>query len=543
MKTWSPLSEPYITQDGYMVAPVTSEEDLVTMGRRLRNGLSVGQISEKYATMCEAGRRQIVLVTDARGNPIANAELRVSRSDAERGEVTTMFVRGVGTDDLVEGNPAFDAVSSYISAINEGVVETIAHVRADGFAQMAPAVALAQEPQVALSPWERAVQVAQERGITPMQALINGMATVEPVAEVNALMVNPVVDENVWSALSDAYTAQNGLVVEPINSKAGLEVLGEDLENMLFIPTAVETYARRCAEGEIQIAAVRTAHGNIVGFSELAGLNGQTVVLACRGYADTAPSGDVAQAVMEYVGALTLNQVAGRNLFASGNGFSAEPFNFAGFADVRLPQVLGVVNRDGGYRGDYQAEGRMERYEEPEDNNEVAGELPRYEADRESLRRNGVPFGFTLMTSAPVGDDIEWASLCEAYEADNGLTVEILDNNTDFAITGGMLANALSSSGPRDDWANRCSRGEMQIFRVVNQDADPVRVISNGILRARDGRLVMETNLSAHNGPASVASNEALNEFITAVNNRNVVLNVDMNANGFDVNPQRRLGR
>lgn len=559
MATWKPLSGPFVSPNGLVVKALASDGELAQLGSDLRNGLQVGQARDHWAALCAEGRRQILSVSPA-GADDSTAGVEV---EVKRGEARAMFVRGMYNQEYGPGTPEFEAVASYLAAVNGHAIPLTMDVGQNGFAE--PEAPAAQ----AASPWERAIAFARRFAISPFKALVMGDDAMKEAQENGAA---PAVEEEhvSWRALTERFAAANGLVVEPIGDSAGLKKLGEEMENNLF--QAYAAYVAPCERGVTQFAAIYHEQDGIVGYAEFRAVAGQVVPVACRSRFDYDPSPEMTSAVREYVRALnggTLQTEVG----VGGNAFvmdgPAEEFdplaNGGGHFDAS--STLGRASR-GGFDGAFglDPDGDDAAYFGPGDEEEddleglssdEGGTFGPRAAAPDDRRFTGAPIGphewaqdfivdvdgFRHGRAFPVqaveGVPTEWTALSGAFNASYGYLVEPISSEEEAFWIGVAFDNALATERTRQGYVNQCSRGEAQIVRIIDASGPTPKLMGAAFVGAEDGEAVVRHAVGLRNRNLVGHPRQALDEYVIAVNGRRIELAGEPGDHGFDFQAPR----
>ncbi len=505
MKSWDKLSEGFISPQGLVVQPIDNDIALEELSEALRNGLMVPIARDHWATLCQDGARQILKVTDG-DRIVANAELKV-----HQGSVRTMFVRGYDNVEFSSGSSEYDAVASYITAVNSRDIPLMMEPSGVAF------VAAGRDHEVT-SKWAEALQAARAQQTSPFAALVG-------VHDQPADDLDGEVQVQTWTPLSGPFT-KNGLIVEPVSSVAGLQIIGAELENSLMIMDGVKsTVASSCRDGRLQVAAIYDEDDSLVAYAELKVINGQFLAASCRGYADEPPTLAVAQAVLAYVNAVNANTIVtnldiGADRFGTDghvealNPFSADSHNvYVGSSVPRAMRTTPAENYGYGYGyGD-----------DPDDD---IGTVDDDDLDSR-VRHEGA---------------VEWTGLTEPFTSEIGLIVEPVTTKDDLQVMGETMRNALATMASM--WADRCAEGKIQIVRIVAQQEDGTKTtVANAELGVSDGLVVPSFNRGYENGPVSYEAERALREYCTAVNEGVIDLKIEVNDDEFGLDaPTPSLG-
>lgn len=491
MKTWKTLSGPFEAPNGHTVQPVGSEGELEELGVHLRNGLIIPEARSQWADQCIDGNRQIFGVRDESGDLVANGEFKV-----RNGNLSIMFVRADRNRELRMNDPAFDAVSAYVTAVNARALPLTLNPVGNGFVSVEPSHA----PE---GPWERAVRISGDQAMSPFAALVLGLGKETTEAELDAAVV-PFEDAT-WPPLTAPYNAAGGLTVEPVSSRSGLRTLGAELENNLFNAQMTSYVALACQEGQMQILAIYRADEGIIAFGQISSVGGQVVSTACRGYADEDVPADVTAALASYVDAINTHAIESR-LSAGNEGFVEGPTepsdSLFNKTPLSLPAAIPMAIRDG--------------YD------------PEFSLD--DIQGHDGPF---------VDDySVSWDALTDDYTASNGYVIEPVIRQSVLREMGAEMDNALSV-GYRM-WAQKCINGESQIVRILSSEG---RFVANSELQVQDGEVRPLFNLGHRNVGASPEAVEALNQYCEVVNSNEINLHGEIDNDGFRFErPEAKMG-
>ena len=312
-----------------------------------------------------------------------------------------------------------------------------------------------------------------------------------------------------WTPMTDAYTAANGLVVEPVGSDDEMRELGETLRNGLMDSRARAQWAGLCEAGDRQILRVRDAGGRIVANAELEVANGGRIVANAEL--------EVANGVVEAMFVRGDQSRTGWDRAREAEGLAVAEYLEAVNAR-RIPLKVEIV--DGGF-----------------DNLPAAS--PWEEALRLSKSQAISPF-MALVTGLPTVpeatinrearaiDDLRWAVLTGRFVADNGWSVEPLGSRAALRDVGVQLENMLFYA--HGEIARLCAAGVAQ-FAAVR--APGGRVLACAELRAADGRLVTMACRGRHDSAAPAEADGALGDYVAAVNDGRLATTAAVGAFAF----------
>lgn len=496
MTTWQPMTDPYEADNSLVVTPVGSSDALMTIGLTLNNGLQVSQPRDHWADLCAGGKRQILEVTYS-DTIVACAELRVVGGKAE-----ALFVRGRNNEEMGPGTASFDAVTSYVAAVNDrkpGLALAL-EPRGNGFTAPAPVAEVSAAPVPVLSVWERAVRFAADYlGMSPFQALAAVPKVAEPVIEGDQPVLPQAAEE--WTPLTGRFE-RDGVTIEPVSSMAALEVLGEELENNLFMPEMAQNVANGCRQGLAQIAALYTKEAGVIGFAALRVEDGALAIKGARGFAEKPLAPEVMEVLTSYVEAINSNQLK-TNVALGERGFqTADHTDEAEYYSSLSQDVLPQATRHGGgyghNSGDTGVEGDYEDGEDEdlEDDADLEGSWPAFSSEFTSYG------GLTLR---PLNDVSSLESLAEDMGRPH------MGRDADETIA-------------------ECRNGSLQVFEVLDADGETMGAVD---IIVREGRVkpLFDREMT------SLAALTAVNEYCDAVNTRSprVTLLGSIGEQGFNL--------
>lgn len=513
MATWQPLSGPYEVDYGFVVEPVGSSEALAKIGYDLHNGLQVAQGRDHWAALCADGKRQILQVTDKEsGEMVACSELKVVNGQAE-----IMFVRAQGNTEMSAGTQSFDAVAKFVAAVNRREPGLVLNVepKGNGFAAPAPVAEVTAAP--VLSAWERAKDMASRfLGMSPFHALVHPSAPVVETVNVTGGR-EPVLpqDAEEWTPVTARFE-RDGVSIEPVSSTAGLQAIGTEMENILFVPEYAHMVANACNEGRAQVAAIYTEDRGIIGYAELQVRDGLLTVTNARGYAEQPLPADVQEVLTAYV------EQVNSNLFATkvelrDSGFATAGFDIDGYGSPGAPVMPQATRHGGGFGHNSGDDG--EHYEGPtygqgyRDGDDDLGD----DLDEEDTEE------------ADDSLDGTWGAISTAFTAYNGIMVEPVSNKNDLeAVAEATGHDHMNRSA--DETIGECETGSIQVVQLVDENNDILGAVD---LIVRDGQVrpLFDPKMTDLNALAAV------NDYCAAINNRDprVTMLGSVGEHGFSV--------
>ncbi len=551
--TWKALTAPYVAPNGYQVIPVTSEEQMESVGRSLHNGLTQGWAREKWADLCVQGRRQVLLIVNGEGTVSANSFLRTNPGrDGAEARFESLFVRGSGATVFSEGDPAFDAVSAYVDGLNSREIERLADVASDRIVQPEPVpqVDAAYAALVAMTPLERATRVAEDLGMSPIDALLAGHGALPEAPVADVARPRDELPALSWTPLSERFEASNGWAVVPAASSADIRRLGEELDNVLFHDSTAAQAAQQSVQGATRYAAIEDTDGVVRGFAQFGCVSGQPILTAARGYCDAPLSSQALEALGRgpdgkpvmggYLPALYTGGVA---LLAGlgPNGFAETPVDFNAALEgatgrvgsAPLTRILGAgpdagATGEGGFR-------------EGDGNDDETGFDDGGYDDEDGFDDAG-PFDDEGVPAAPVAT--EWQGITAGWtEAATGLRVVPAESAETLARMGNDFGNALANPGYREGIQRQCADGRSQVIQVMSGDT----MVANGMVEVRDGEVRFLSNpmgegdfLFGPGGSASLAKGNltpnaraAADAWVKGVNEGTIELRGQITERGF----------
>lgn len=310
---WETLSGSYKATNGVVVEPVGTLDGLKKIGFELENMLIVPDAAVEMARVCNEGQTQFAVIYTEEDGVIGFAQFSVVD-----GKLNIMGARGYAEEPLSED--ADTALRDYVECINDKNIETAIDLDGNVF-RTANAITHNSygEP---IYPYD--LPVAQRTagvgydGDYDDEDLedgwddeeeddfdnADGAYTIDEFEQINLPYWTPLTEET--------FVAENGYQVDIISNKEAAKEMGVALLNALGTDYFLRDYARSANKGNVQIARVRDAQGNLVSNAELKVRDGGVVISFNRGRQNVSADevdGDAVEALVCFVNAVNAGEL------------------------------------------------------------------------------------------------------------------------------------------------------------------------------------------------------------------------------------------
>ena len=297
--TWTRLSGAFRAANGVTVEPVGTRSGLRTLGNELENNLFMPDVTFSVARGCQEGRSQMAAIYKDDQGIVAYAEFH-----PVRGQLVASTCRGFA--DEVPPMDVARAVQDYVLAVNTRVFATDVAIGAAGFVE-GPAPEINPFAEDVVTNATSSIGTASRTGGYGAGYALGGYDGEGELDldEEEEDRHRPVDGDMEWRALSDAYTAPNGLRIECVTTLDDLQEMGSELRNALRDHAG--NWASRCEDGDIQIVRVMAPSNEgwkLVSNAELACTDGRLAANFNRGLDNANASAPANEALASYCNAV-----------------------------------------------------------------------------------------------------------------------------------------------------------------------------------------------------------------------------------------------
>jgi hypothetical protein len=318
---WTPLSAAWASPEGVTVEPVLTRSGLRRIGIELENNLFDPKMTEHVARGCAAGKSQyLALYTEADGivgyaelQPVMGQVVRVATRGFADGEVSAEAMRAVteyvamingrhpALNVMLEGNPFGEEADG---EFGRWVGSTLPKASRGGMEAELGLVGEGPGPDEADEVEEAGFEGDEE---ARAYEAFPGAPRREGVPAYPAVSVG---DGMTWEAITDAFTAPNGLTVVPVTAEATLAEMGAEFDNALASMHSM--WARKCVSGESQIVRITVPGADgpvLVANAELSVQNGRVYPLFNRAHNNQEAGEEARAALTAYLTAVNNGRI------------------------------------------------------------------------------------------------------------------------------------------------------------------------------------------------------------------------------------------